>query len=225
MPIPIVNLSSKQFFASGKSGVYWQERVPRKRVKMKKQKRQKRTKVRNVWEKMKALRCQLLLLPKKKISLGKYSTFGRGTVFYTPHRINIGQNVYIGKYCTLNADIQIDDDVLIGNAVGLIGRYDHDFSCVGKTIKESPWIGDADYNFKGKNEEIVIERDSWVGYGAVILTGVRVGRGAIVAAGSVVVRDVAPYSIVAGNPAKAVSKRFTEEQIARHEKRIGGDKE
>lgn len=177
-----------------------------------------------MWRKIKALRCQLLLLLKKKVSLGRHSTFGRGTVFYAPHYINIGENVYIGKYCTINADVRIDDDVLIANTVGLIGRYDHDFSCVGKTIKDSPWIGDADYNFKGKNKEIVIERDSWIGYGAVVLTGVRVGRGAIVAAGSVVLEDVPPYSIVAGNPAKVVSMRFTKEQIKQHEEQVGGRK-
>ena len=65
---------------------------------------------------------------------------------------------------------------------------------------------------------LIIERDCWIGYGAVILTGVRVGRGAIIAAGSVVLKDVEPYSIVAGNPARVVAKRFSEEQILEHEK-------
>lgn len=132
--------------------------------------------------------------------------------------MNIGENVYIGKYCTFNADIECADDVLFGNIVGLIGRYDHDFSYVGKSIKDSPWIGDKDYEFKGRQQKIVIERDCWIGYGAIIVTGVHIGRGAIVAAGSVVLKDVEPYSIVAGNPAKIISRRFTDEQIIEHEK-------
>lgn len=171
-------------------------------------------------KKLKQLRCQLILLRYKNISFGKTSTFGRGTVFYAPNSMSIGENVYIGKYCTFNADIEVGNNVLFGNMVGLIGRYDHDFSCIGKTIKDSPWIGDSDYNFKGKGEKIVIDTDCWIGYGAIILSGVHVGRGAIVASGSVVLKDVEPYSIVAGNPAKVVSRRFNKDEIIEHEKLI-----
>lgn len=167
---------------------------------------------------LKRLRCQLLLLPHRNIKFGKTSTFGRGTVFYAPNSMTIGENVYIGKYCTFNADIEVADDVLFGNNVGLIGKYDHDYNCVGKSIKDSPWIGDAEYDFKGKGLKIKVDQDCWIGYGATIVSGVHIGRGAIVAAGSVVLKDVEPYTIVAGNPAKAIAKRFTEEQIIEHEK-------
>ncbi|MEI3417883.1 MAG: CatB-related O-acetyltransferase [Blautia sp.] len=167
---------------------------------------------------LKQLRCRLLLLGKHNIIFGKNSTFGRGTVLYAPNQMKIGENVYIGKYCSLEADIEIENDVLIGNNVGLIGKYDHDYSYVGKSIKDSPWIGDRDYQFKGKNLKIVIENDVWIGYGAILVSGVRIGHGAIVAAGSVVLKDVAPYSIVAGNPARDVSQRFNEEQIKEHER-------
>ena len=168
-------------------------------------------------KKLKQLRCQLLLIKKHNIKLGKTRTFGRGTVFYAPNRMTIGENVYIGKYCSLETDIEISNNVLLGNSVGLIGKYDHDFSCIGKSIKDSPWIGDPDYQFKGKNQKIIIEDDVWIGYGAIIISGVRVGRGAIIAAGSVVLKDVEPYSIVAGNPAKEISRRFDSEQIKEHE--------
>ena len=167
---------------------------------------------------LKQLRCRLLLLGKHNIIFGKNSTFGRGTVLYAPNQMKIGENVYIGKYCSLEADIEIENDVLIGNNVGLIGKYDHDYSYVGKSIKDSPWIGDRDYQFKGKNLKIVIENDVWIGYGAILVSGVRIGHGAIVAAGSVVLKDVAPYSIVAGNPARDVSQRINEEQIKEHER-------
>jgi virginiamycin A acetyltransferase len=62
--------------------------------------------------------------------------------------------------------------------------------------------------------DVVIGCDVWVGRDALILSGVAIGNGAVVAARSVVTRDVAPYSIVAGNPARHVRFRFPEETIA-----------
>jgi serine acetyltransferase len=61
--------------------------------------------------------------------------------------------------------------------------------------------------------DIIIENDVWIGAKATIMSGVRIGNGAIVAAGSVVSKDVPPYAIVAGNPAKVVKYIFSDEQI------------
>ena len=58
-----------------------------------------------------------------------------------------------------------------------------------------------------------IGNDVWIGYKAMIMAGVTIGDGAIIAARSVVTKDVAPYSIVGGNPAKEIKKRFSKEQI------------
>lgn len=60
---------------------------------------------------------------------------------------------------------------------------------------------------------IVIENDVWIGSKSIIMSGVQISSGAVVGAGSVVTKDVSPYSIVAGNPARVVKKRFTDEQI------------
>ena len=65
-----------------------------------------------------------------------------------------------------------------------------------------------------KKGDTLIGNDVWIGYGATIMPGVQVGDGAIIASKSVVVRDVAPYSIVGGNPASEIKKRFSDEQIA-----------
>ena len=72
-----------------------------------------------------------------------------------------------------------------------------------------------DLPFKG---DTVIGNDVWIGQNAVILPGVRIGDGAIIGANSVVGHDVAPYTIVAGNPAKVVRKRFDDELIELMEK-------
>jgi acetyltransferase-like isoleucine patch superfamily enzyme len=62
--------------------------------------------------------------------------------------------------------------------------------------------------------DIVVGNDVWIGRGATLLSGVTVGDGAVIGASSVVVRDVEPYTIVAGNPAKPIRRRFTDDEIA-----------
>ena len=104
----------------------------------------------------------------------------------------------------------------------MIGKYDHDYSKIGVNIKDAPWIGDESYDFKGKNQKIIIEDDVWIGFGSIVFTGIHVHRGAIIAAGSIVTKDVPPYAIVAGNPAQIKGYRFNSEQISEHEKVLYG---
>ena len=61
--------------------------------------------------------------------------------------------------------------------------------------------------------DVCIGNDVWIGYGAVILSGVRINDGAVIGAHTVVTRDVSPYTIVAGNPSREIGKRFNDEQI------------
>ena len=64
---------------------------------------------------------------------------------------------------------------------------------------------------------IVVEDDVWIGYGAIIMSGVTIANGCIIAAGSIVTKDTEPYSIYAGNPAKKVKDRFlTEKELNEH---------
>jgi len=129
--------------------------------------------------------------------------------FWSPHRhIILGNNVGIGSRCLFLSDIEIGDKVLIATNVAFINSDDHNYDIVGKTIWDSG---------RGDKYKITIEDDVWIGHGAIIIAPVRIGRGAIVAAGSVVNSDVPRYSIVAGVPAKVVKMRFTTEQIQNHE--------
>lgn len=171
---------------------------------------------------LKRLRVHILLALNPTKVEGRSFTFGRGTTFNAPHGIKIGKNVYIGKYCSLETDIEIGDHVLIANHCGLIGRYDHDYTVVGVSMKDAPWIGDPNYSFKGRGLKIVIESDCWIGFGSIILSGVTIGRGSLVAAGSIVTSDLPPYSISAGVPAKVVGTRFSAEQIVQHEAMLYG---
>jgi acetyltransferase-like isoleucine patch superfamily enzyme len=83
---------------------------------------------------------------------------------------------------------------------------------VGTSIWNSP---------RGSEEVTVVEDDVWIGFGAIVLSGSRIGRGAVIAAGAVVTSDVSPYAIMAGIPAREIAKRFNREEILRHEELLG----
>jgi acetyltransferase-like isoleucine patch superfamily enzyme len=93
---------------------------------------------------------------------------------------------------------------------------------VGTPIRRAPWIGGDDYKGAGQAEQVVIGDDVWLGYGAIVLTGVTIGRGAVVAAGSIVLDDVEPYVIVGGNPARKLGVRFSPTEIVEHETKLYG---
>ena len=74
------------------------------------------------------------------------------------------------------------------------------------------------------NQEVTIEEEVWIGANVTILKGVTVGRSSIVAAGSLVIKDVPPYSIVGGVPAKVIKMKYSQEDIEIHEKFIEENK-
>ena len=71
-----------------------------------------------------------------------------------------------------------------------------------------------------KSAPITIEDDVWIGAHSIILKGVTIGRGSVVAAGAVVTKSFPPYSIIGGVPAKLLKMRFTEEEIKKHEEAL-----
>jgi len=136
---------------------------------------------------------------------------------WAKHSIKVGDNFYIGKFSQIECDAEIGDNVMFANRVALIGRYDHHYQQIGVPIRLASRISDADYNWKGLDEKIVIADDVWIGYGAIILSGVKIGQGSIIAAGSLVTRNVEPFSIYAGVPARKMADRFlTEEDKNEH---------
>ncbi|MBN1430539.1 MAG: acyltransferase, partial [Anaerolineae bacterium] len=131
------------------------------------------------------------------------------TSFWSPHKdIIIGNDVGIGRNCVFLCDIRIGNKVLIAPYVDFVNSDDHCFNEVGKAIFDSG---------RGDKYKIEIEDDVWIGIGSILLAPVHVGRGSIIAAGSVVTKDVPPYAIVSGVPAKVVKQRFSPEQIFEHE--------
>ena len=159
----------------------------------------------------------LMKVKYRRYQIGRNFHSGRGVNLWAKNGITIGNNFYIGRYSQIECDATIGDNVIFGNNVALVGRYDHHYEQIGMPIRLASQIRDEDYKWKGLTSEIKIEDDVWVGYGAMIMSGVTLGKGAIIAAGSVVVKDVEPYAIVGGNPAKFLKYRFSENEIIMHE--------
>lgn len=146
---------------------------------------------------------------------------GARTRIWAPNRVTLGSNVYIGKDVHIEANCEIGDYCLVANRVAIVGRHDHDFSAIGFPVRFAPWVGSDRFPNTHAEEKAVIESDVWLGYGAIVLTGVTIGRGSIVAAGSVVTKDVPPYSIAAGVPASVIGQRFPDASaIKKHEQSI-----
>lgn len=153
----------------------------------------------------------------RKYSFGRNIYIGRAVYMWAKNGIIIGDNFYIGKYSQIECDAEIGDNVMFANRVALVGRHDHDFSEIGTPTRLSTSIRHKNYRGQGLFEKVVIKDDVWIGYGTVILSGVTIGQGSIVAAGSVVTKDIEPYAIYGGNPAHKIKDRFAnEEQKSEH---------
>jgi len=112
--------------------------------------------------------------------------------------LTVGDNVYIGPYCVLGAGggLHIGSDVTIGAHVDILAE-DHDFSDPTRPI-----------NRQGVTRKgITIGDDCWIGNRVTILDGVRVGRGSVIGAASVVTRDLPEFSVAAGSPARVIRDR------------------
>lgn len=153
-----------------------------------------------------------------------FAKLGKNVVFHPTNseffysNIYIGNDVFIGPRATFTAAISriiIGDKVMFGPNVSIRGG-NHSTHIVGRLM--------ADYKLSDKlpedDQPVIIEDDVWVGTGAIILKGVKVGRGSIIAAGAVVTKNVPPYSIVGGVPAKVIKYRWSPEEIFKHEELV-----
>lgn len=121
-------------------------------------------------------------------------SIGHNACLSTPNaKIIIKGNCAIAEHLTIHT----------GNHARIVGKFVTD-------IKE-------DNKPKGYDRDVIIEKDVWIGANVTILAGVHVGRGATIAAGAVVNKDIPPYSIAGGVPARFIKFQFTKEQILKHE--------
>jgi acetyltransferase-like isoleucine patch superfamily enzyme len=153
----------------------------------------------------------------KRYTIGKKFHCGQRVRLWAKKTLVIGDFFYIGRDSQIECDCIIGNYVIFGNKVGVIGRYDHHYQQIGIPVRMASQIRDNDYIWKGLDSKTIIGDDVWIGYGAIIMGGVKIGTGSIIAAGSIVTKDIEPYSIYGGNPAKKIKNRFENEiDLANH---------
>jgi acetyltransferase-like isoleucine patch superfamily enzyme len=121
--------------------------------------------------------------------------------------LKAGEYVFIGPKCNIYPRVSIGKYTMLANNVFIIGG-DHNYHTPGV-----PTI----FNGRDILKETKIGRDVWIGSRVTIMTGVTIGDGAIIAAGAVVTKDVEPYAIYGGVPARKIRMRFTEDEIKTHD--------
>lgn len=122
-----------------------------------------------------------------------------GVTFWYPYRIEIGKNVTLNEWVYLSGfgGLKIGDDVRIGHRTSII-TSDHKHKDVSLPIREQG----LDVGM------VIIEDDVWIGCNSTVLKGVRIGNGAIIAAGALVASDVPPFAIYGGVPARQIGSRL-----------------
>lgn len=127
------------------------------------------------------------------MKIGKGSTIHTGLTLYDPRNIIIGEDTIVGERAVLDgrAKLVIGNHVAVASEV-MIYNAEHNIN---------------DENFSATEEKVVIDDYVFIGPRAIILPGVKIGRGAVIGAGAVVTKDIPPFAVVGGVPAKIIGER------------------
>lgn len=157
---------------------------------------------RNEWLRQKIRNFRMFFVHKR------YGLSSVDITLYFTKPFDISKDLKTGKFCYMGPGCWICPNVTFGNYV----MFGPDVSILGGDhITNHPGVPII---FSGRPDtpKTVIEDDVWVGYRSQIMAGVRIGKGAIVAAGSIVTKDVEPFTIVGGVPATFIKDRFASEE-------------
>lgn len=144
-----------------------------------------------------ARRARNVLARQMLVRCGSNVNVEHGARFGSGRQVIVGDNSGLGIDCDIAGPVEIGRNVMMGPRVTIL-TMNHDFSDTSRPMIEQGHT---------ENRPVVVEDDVWIGVGVILLPGVRVGRGAVVGAGAVVTKSVAPWSVVGGNPARVIGAR------------------
>lgn len=128
-------------------------------------------------------------------------TYGVINAYTFDHKQSENVGLIIGNFCS------------IADNVSFLLAGEHDYSLISTFPFRRFRPDNKIYNDSISKGKIIIDDDVWIGFGSIILSGVHIGKGAVIAAGAVIADDIPPYAIVGGVPAKVIKYRFTEKII------------
>lgn len=157
---------------------------------------------------------KLNLRPSNRLAIGEGSIF-EGSITYERDgaEVTIGRHTFVGA-CVIDCalKVEIGDDALIAWGCVILDHNSHPISWTQRQNDVSGWYyGRRDWSHVAM-QAVRIGNKSWVGTRSILLKGVEIGEGAIVAAGSVVTKSVKPWTIVGGNPARVIREIPLEER-------------
>ena len=164
-------------------------------------------------EKLKLLRCK-----KKWKKINKDNFTEMGNRMFNINKVSIKTGTY-GEINVIQFDRNTENKLLIGRYCSIAPEVhflldgEHPYNCISTYPFKTRYIN-GEEDFSSSKGNIVLEDDVWIGYRTTILSGVHIGQGAIIAAGSVVVKDVPPYAVVGGVPASIIKYRFDKNIIS-----------
>ncbi|MDK4806981.1 MAG: DapH/DapD/GlmU-related protein [Novosphingobium aromaticivorans] len=145
---------------------------------------------------------------KRRFRLGEIGEgFQLGLGTRVPEGSRLGRFGYIGAGFHAESPVVLGDLVMLSTGITIVGN-DHGVDDVATCMRLA---------FRWEHKVTIFEADSWIGHGVILRAGVRIGRGAVVAAGAVVTKDVAPFTIVGGNPARLIRERFLNEDLRKYD--------
>lgn len=141
-----------------------------------------------------------------RISIGKDSLIHCSIRFDSREgQVTIGDRCYIGhSYLVCYSQINIGNDVIISWGVTIVDHNSHSVSWGQRKSDVSNWAQGIKHWEDVRRAPVKIQDKVWIGFNAIVLRGVTIGEGAVVGAGAVVTKDVPPFTIVAGNPARPI---------------------
>lgn len=156
---------------------------------------------------MRKLKLILFKLKWKKLNKHNYTTVSK---LFDTSLVKVGKKTYgsleIHSYGNEEEKLEIGNFVSIASGVKFLLGGNHNYDTLSTYPFKVKVLGEKSESYT--NGPIIVDDDVWIGTNSLILSGVKIGKGSIIAAGSIVTKDVPPYSIVGGNPAKVIKYRF-----------------